>query len=437
MKRREFLQGGVVAALGASLATAPVAKAAPGERIKVGVMGVRGRGGALLNAFAAQSDVELTHVCDVDSRVLAARVDAVTKIAGRRPQAVEDFRRILDAKVDALVIGTPDHWHAIPTILACQAGVDVYVEKPDGHNVEESRRMARAQQKYGRVVQLGTQARSDPQMHALMSYLATGAIGTPRMAKAWESTRQRNIGHPGDSQPPPGVNYDLWLGPAPKRPFNRNRFHGTWRWFFDYGTGDLGNDGVHRLDMARWALDVALRAAGQSPLGWPERITALGGKYYFDDDQQWPDTMMVTYDFPRNHCLITYELRIWNPYPMHGEGEGAAVYGDQGYVVMGNRRWRAFDARGHLVRQEKRSDATVQHVRNFLDAMRSRKPTTADLASVGHYSSMLCHLGNCAWRAKELLTYDPRQGTVGPESARQFLSRPRYRKPWLLPEVKG
>ncbi len=437
MKRRAFLQTGTAATLGTWIASAPVAKAAPSERIKVGVMGVRGRGAALLRSFATQSDVELTHVCDVDANVLAARVDSVTRLTGRRPKAVEDFRRILDAGVDALVIGTPDHWHAIPTILACQAGVDVYVEKPDGYNVEESRRMRQAQQKYRRVVQLGTQARSDPQMHALIRYLATGAIGTPRMAKAWESTRQANIGHPPDSQPPPGVNYDLWLGPAPLRPFNRNRFHGSWRWFFDYGTGDLGNDGVHRLDIARWALDAALRAAGQSPLGWPERIAALGGKYYFDDAQQWPDTLMVTYDYPRNRCLITYELRIWNRYPMHGEGEGAAVYGDGGYVVIGNRRWRAYDQRGRLIREEKRADATVQHVRNFLEAIRSRKPTSADLASVGHVSSMLCHLGNCAWRAGQQLTFDPRQGTIDPPQARRFLTRPEYRKPWLLPSVGG
>ncbi len=231
------------------------------------------------------------------------------------------------------------------------------------------------------------------------------------------------------------MNYDLWLGPAPKRPFNPNRFHGTWRWFFDYGTGDLGNDGVHRLDLAVWGLQTALKAAGSSPLGWPQRISALGGKYYFDDAQQWPDTLMVTYDFPQAQCLITYELRIWNPYPMHGEGEGAAVYGDQGYVVFGNHRWRAFDARGRLIRQQRRQDPTVQHVRNFLQAMRTRKPTTADLATVGHYSSMLCHLGNCAWRAKATLEFDPQQYRFRPEKANRFLTRPEYRRPWTLPEV--
>ncbi len=185
MRRREFLQAAAMGMVGGVwYGRAGPARAAPSERIRVGVMGVRGRGAALLRTFASQGDVELTHVCDVDARVRNARAEAVQELVGRRPKLVEDFRRILDHGVDALVIATPDHWHAIPTILACQAGVDVYVEKPDGHNVVESLRMRQAQKRYGRIVQLGTQARSDPVLQEAIRYLASGAIGTPRMAKA-------------------------------------------------------------------------------------------------------------------------------------------------------------------------------------------------------------------------------------------------------------
>ncbi len=340
MNRREFLRDSAmlscaVATSGARAAEKPGAN----ERIVVAVAGVRGRGGALLSTFADFGDVEVKYVCDVDESVLNGQAVAVAKQTGRRPQAIKDFRRALDdAAVDALVLGTPDHWHAIPTILACQAGKDVYVEKPDGHNALEGRAMVAAAKKHGRVVQLGTQSRSGAHMQSAMRYLAKGSIGRAVFAKAWESARQGSIGRPADSDVPPGVDYDLWLGPAPQRAFNRNRFHGSWRWFFDYGTGDLGNDGVHRLDVARWGLETAVAAKGGKLPVLPRAVTAQGGKYYFDDAQEWPDTLMVTYDYPG--CVLTYEMRIWSPYPLEGEAEGSAVFGDEGYLVIGGSRWR-------------------------------------------------------------------------------------------------
>lgn len=254
------------------------------------------------------------------------------------------------------------------------------------------------------------------------------------MAKAWESARQRSLGYPPDSDPPAGVDYDLWLGPAPQRPFNRLRFHGNWRWFFDYGAGDLGNDGVHRLDYARWGLESALKAEGKQLAALPLKVSAHGGKHYFDDAQEWPDTLMATYDF--GDCLLTYEMRIWTGYPLHGESEGAVVYGDQGYVVLGNRRWRAMDERGKQVAEGKGESDTDAHVRNFLDCMRSRKRPTADLETVGHPSSLLCHLANAAWRAGRTLQFDPRTYTfAGDKAADQFLTRAEYRKPWELPMI--
>ncbi|MBX3411413.1 MAG: Gfo/Idh/MocA family oxidoreductase [Pirellulales bacterium] len=442
MDRRTFLSGtstalGLAAASVSSTLIQPrLAKAAPNDRVVVAVAGVRGRGSSLLNTFAGLPTCEVKYVCDLDASVLAERVAGVESSTGRRPEAIKDFRRALDDKrVDAIVLGTPDHWHAIPTIMACQAGKDVYVEKPDGHNIIEGRTMVAAAKKHGRVVQLGTQSRSSPHFHAAMEYLRAGNIGRPLFAKAWESAQQGSIGHPPDGEPPAGVDYDLWLGPAPKRAFNPNRFHGNWRWFFDYGTGDLGNDGVHRLDVARWGLETAIAAAGEAPLPlFPTKTTAVGGKYYFDDDQEWPDTLMVTWDYPGR--VLTYEMRLWSRYPLYGDPEGAAVYGDRGYVVIGNRRWRAFGLKDELLREEKGEQNEIGHAQNFIDCMHSRGRPVADLETVGHPSSALCHLGNIAWRVGRTVKFDPATYTFpGDDEANRYLTRAEYRAPWTLPTL--
>ena len=435
MDRRTFLHGSAAAtALAVSQRLAAQAHAAPNERITVCVMGVRGRGGSLLDTFASLPDVDVKYVCDLDPNVLGSKVNRVAARTGRKPEAIKDFRNALDDKsVDALVMGTPDHWHALPTILACQADKDVYVEKPDGHNILEGRTMVAAMKKYRRIVQLGTQARSGQMQHSAMRYIAEGHLGKVRFAKAWESSRQGSIGHPPDGNPPAGVDYDFWLGPAPKRPFNPRRFHSSWRWFFDYGTGDLGNDGVHRLDVARWALATAIEAQGESPLGLPRAVSAHGGKYYFDDAQEWPDTLMVTYDYPG--YVLTYEMRVWNGYPLHGEAEGAAVHGDSGYVVIGNRRWRAFDPKGKEISSESGSDNSLAHAHNFTQCMRTREKPAADLETVGHPSSLLCHLGNAAWRLGRTVEFNPDSYSLGDDEANAYLTRTEYRKPWLLPKI--
>ena len=433
MDRRAFLRGAAAAGVSATAARAVIRS--PNDRISVCVMGLRGRGGSLLSTFASLPDVDVTYVCDVDERVLQAQAEKLADRTGRRPQGIGDYRKALDDNmVDALVIGTPDHWHALPTIHAAQAGKDVYVEKPDAHNVMEGRTMVAAARKYRRVVQLGTQGRSGKMQRSAMEHIAAGHLGKVRFAKAWESSRQGNIGHPPDGDPPPGVDYDTWLGPAPKRPFNIRRFHGSWRWFFDYGTGDLGNDGVHLLDFARWGLETAVAAEGKEIPSVPRAVSAHGGKYYFDDAQEWPDTLMVTYDF--SGYVLTYELRIWSPYAMHGETEGAAVYGDNGYVTLSHRGWRAFDGKGNQVSEETGDMNNAGHARDFVDCMRTRTRPVADLETVGHPSSLLCHLGNAAWRAGRTLHFDAETCTfVGDEDAGRYLTRPAYRKPWVLPTI--
>ncbi len=410
-------------------------RASANDRIGIAMIGVRGRGNALLHAFASCSDVQVLSICDVDHTVLQKRTEEISKDLDRKPEMLSDFRHAMDDQnVDVVVLGTPDHWHAIPTIMACQAVKDVYVEKPDSHNLVEGRCMVEASKKYGRIIQMGTQSRSRPFMYRAMDYIRQGNLGKVLVAKAWESARQGSIGHPENSEVPEGVDYEMWLGPAPKRPFNIRRFHSSWRWFFDYGTGDLGNDGVHRLDIARWALETAVSANGDQLPQWPKSVAAQGGKCYFDDDQEWPDTLMATYDY--DGFVLTYEMRVWTPYPYYGEHEGAVVYGDQGYIVIGNSRWRAFDAKGKQITEDSGGDDTQKHVQNFLDCCRNREKPTADLETVGHPSSVLCHLGNAAWRAGNSLNFDPQNYSFSnDEEANQFRTRAEYRKPWTLPKL--
>jgi predicted dehydrogenase len=438
--RRDFLisSSAAGAAAAATLAMGPVAKASPNERLQVGVIGAGGRALELNRLFAANPNSEVVAIADIDPRRFPQAVADVTELQHRPPRTLGDFRKIIDdPTIDVVAVGTPDHWHAIPTILACTSGKDVYVEKPDGHNIVEGLRMVAALRKYGRIVQMGSQHRTTERMKSALVYLREGHLGRALVAKAWESARQGSIGRPPDSPPPPEVDYEMWIGPAPLSPFNENRFHGNWRWFYDYGTGDLGNDGVHRLDMAVAALSAAGEAQGELPLGLPSAISASGGKWYFDDMQQFPDTLQVNYEYSKPAPkILTYEMRLWAPYHYHGESEGAAVYGDQGFIVLGNRRWRAFDADGRLVKEVAGDTDAAPHVQNFIDCIGSRQKPACDLETVGHPASVLCHAGNISARLGRKLFFDAASETfVGDDEANALRSRAEYRKPWGLPEV--
>lgn len=440
MKRRTFLHRTSGAAF---LAAAPTslelgAKAAPSNRLQAGMIGSAGRAAALNRLFAVNPQVDIAAIAEIDPKRLPPTLEAVQRLQGRKPKVFTDYRHLIDdPKLDIIVVGTPDHWHAIPTIQACMNGKDVYVEKPDAHNIVEGRRMIAAAKKFGRIVQVGSQHRSTPRIITAQNYIREGHLGKCLVAKAWESSRQGSIGNPPDSDPPPGVDYDLWLGPAPKRPFNRNRFHGRWRWFFDYGTGDLGNDGIHRLDFAIAAMSAALESEGKPALGLPHKISALGGKWYFDDAQEWPDTLQVSYEYdlePKR--LITYEMRVWNPYKMEGESEGAAIYGDQGYMIIGNNGWRAYTKKNQLVKEMPGNSDATPHVQNFIDCVKSRKRPACDLETVGHPASVLCHAGNISWRVGRTLTLDPKtEQFLGDEEANVLRGRKEWRKPYILPEI--
>jgi predicted dehydrogenase len=417
LSRRSFIATSAALGIGAAFPA--------NDTINVACIGIRGRGNSLLQSFAAEKDVRVTHLCDIDESVLGARAAYIEKLGGARPKVTKDYKTLLDDKdLHALVIGTPDHWHALPTIHGCQAGKDVYVEKPDGHNINEGKMMVAASRKYNRMVQMGTQARSAPYLKEAAAYVKNGGIGKVIYGKAWETARQGALRKAPDGDPPPGVDYDLWLGPAPKRPFNRNRFHGNWRWFFDYGTGDLGNDGVHRMDYCRWVMGLD---------EFPQAVNCAGGKFFFDDEQEWPDTMLATFEYPGK--ILVYEMRIWSKPHLLGESEAAAVYGENGWVLVNNSGWKAYDDENKVVKEGGDKNAQQLHIRNFLDAVKSRRreDLNQEIAQ-GHVSSVMCHAGNIAWRTGKKLRFDPKTETFDDAEANKFLGR-EYRKGFELPQV--
>ncbi len=416
MHRRQFLtSAGALTALSAAGAADK-----PNDRIRIAVVGVHGRGRDLLKGFAAFDDVEIAYVCDPDSNVIAPALKVSRNLKERRePRVEKDIRKVLeDRDVNAIAVAAPDHWHALATVWACQAGKDVYCEKPVSHNLVEGRRMVEAARKYDRVVQVGTQRRSASHTHSAAEFVGSGKLGKVPFAKAWIAGARKTIGKKADSPVPDGVDYDLWTGPAPERPFNPNRFHYNWHWNWDYGTGELGNNGIHALDVARLVLG----------LDAPTRITSGGGKYFYDDDQKTPDTQVSVFDFPGT-CL-TWEHRIWSKTGAEGESFGIIFYGEKGTLIFDKNGWHVTDG---VEASDKAGEAEKPHLRNFLDCVKDRKRPNADIEE-GHKSTRLCHLGNIAYRIGRVLRFDGATETIaGDAEASKLLGRA-YRKPFVMPE---
>jgi predicted dehydrogenase len=393
--RRTFLGAAGVSALAASTARA---KVSANERVRVAVVGVRSRGTDLCREFARNKGAEIVAICDIDDAMLGKPLKAVEEIAGKAPRTEKDFRRLLDDKsIDAIVNATPDHWHALVAVMACQAGKDVYTEKPASHNVVEGRRMVEAARKYQRVVQMGTQRRSMNHVKEAVEYLRSGGLGDVGMARAWIHQQRKPIGHGKPGPVPDGVDYAMWQGPALDRPFMANHFHYNWHWFWNWGTGELGNNGIHGLDVARWGLGVDA----------PTAVTSGGGKFVFDDDQEVPDTQIVTWEFPKS-CLV-WEHRMWSKHGTEGRGFGIAFYGDKGTLIVDEGSWKVEDPDGGKPEKPvggKASNGFSAHVQNFLDCVHSREKPNADI-EIGHLSTRLCHLGNIAHRVGRKLTFDP------------------------------
>lgn len=421
VSRRDFLQASVTA-----VATSSIAATAHGgsanEKINIAIVGLRTRGKSLTQGFVELDDVNIVAICDVDESMFGPTVQVIESSGRKRPEQVVDVRRLIDRKdIDALVVATPDHWHAHPTIWACEAGKDVYVEKPVSHNLVEGRRMVEAARKYDRVVQVGTQRRSDPHWITAIEKVKAGRLGKVSQIRTWLFHSSANIGHQPNAPVPAGVHYDLWLGPAPQRPFNPNRFHYNWHWFWDYGTGQIGNNGIHFLDVARWGLD----------LGYPTHVSSGGGKIHYDDDMETPDTQIVNFDY--EDVLVTWEHRMWSAHGLDGRRFGIAFYGDQATLVIDNNEWQIFE-NGEVVEESPKTRfKTVPHLQKFVECVRTRQRPNADIED-GHISSALCHIGNIAHRTGKRLAFDARAEKFFDPDANALLDR-QYRNGWELPTV--
>ena len=426
--RREFLRDGTIlgaglAGLGAAASLARGAEAAqagaaaaPGaaEPFVIGVIGTGGRGQALAAGFAALPGVSVKYVCDVDDAMIAKAQQAVAQPVAARPtaapgsptpiatQPVKDLRRVIEDKdVHAVVIATPDHWHAPASILACQAGKHVYVEKPCSHNPREGELLVEAARKYDRVVQHGTQRRSWPGVVKAIEAVRGGEIGAVRFARTWYAADRGSIGRGKRVPPPSNLDYALWQGPAPERPYQDNVIHYNWHWFWHWGTGELGNNGVHFLDLARWGLNV----------DYPKRVISAGGRYCFADDQETPDTQTTTFDF--GDRLILWECRSCQPRGIEGQKAGISFHGDKGTLLIEGNGFRVYGRDDKLVHAvtDRAGNIDAAHLQDFVDAARTGRRPCADIEE-GHRSTLLCQLGNIAGRTGGALEVDPKTGHI-------------------------
>jgi predicted dehydrogenase len=434
MNRRELLRDAGLGLAGSVALPGIVSEGSTGTQasIVIGVIGCGGMGSNHIRGYAARPDVQVAYLCDADSDHLASAVKAVEAAGKKTPATVKDMRRVFDDRaVDAVVIATPDHWHAPAAILACEAGKHVYVEKPCSHNIREGRLMVEAARRNNRVVQVGMQSRSAKHIREAVQALREGVIGDVLIAKAWNSQRRANIGKAGPGMVPANLDYDLWVGPAPMVPFQPTRHHYTWHWWYDFGTGDMGNDGVHDLDIARWGLGVGTH---------PSTVTASGGKFFFDDDQQFPDTQYVIFDYPGDGRVghkrqLIYEHRIWSPYHQEGYENGNAFYGTKGVMILGKSGgWKVIHEGNKPGPSKEGSLSLPDHYSDFLDSIRTGKRPNGDI-EVGHFSASLCHLGNIASRVGRVIHFDPNAEKITGDDRANALVRRRYREGhWAVPK---
>jgi predicted dehydrogenase len=434
--RRVFLQSAAAAAF---VNLNPAAMGA-NEKVTLALIGGRNQGnGDALRAIRAGAGFKT--LCDLDPKVLEKTGADIAKAQGDKPGFEDDFRRVLDDKeIDAVMIATPDHWHARMAILACQAGKDVYVEKPLCQTIHEGQLIRDAARKHNRVVQVGTQRRSADHFQAAAEFVASGKIGKVPLIKAWINQIRIDIGKPADSAPPMGVNYDRWLGPAPARAFNENRFHYIWRFFWDYGNSEIGNQGIHVLDVAIWAIQ--LMRGFEAAKCLPKRISATGGIYWIDDAKEVPDTQIVNYDY--GDMMLSFELRSFAtdyllPHTAPRIGPKTAggpadfftgYYGTEATVLATQDRWEVHWKDGKV---EQTKAGGGSHEANFLECIKSRKKPNADV-EIGRLSTMLCHLGNVSYKLGRDVRFDPKTEKFGDAEANKLL-RKEYRAGYELPKV--
>lgn len=419
--RRSFLKQTTVAAAGAAtFGSFQILRAgeSPNQKLRVAVMGCNNRGMAHIEAWLGVPNVEIAWVCDVDRRALEKGLAAAERKQGRRPKGEKDIRRVLDdAEVDVLSIATPNHWHAPAAILACRAGKHVYVEKPGSHNPREAEWIVAAARRYGRKVQMGNQRRSWPWVIEAMQRLHAGEIGPVRFARTWYYASRGTIGRGRVVPVPEWLDFELWQGPAPERPYVDNLVHYQWHWRWHWGNGEIANNGVHFLDLARWGLQV----------GAPRRVTCGGGRYRFDDDWETPDTCALTVDFGDKGAV--FESHSCYPHPDAGGRTGVIFYGDQGTMVIADLTCRVYDREEKLLREVKGQPADVPHFQNLADAIREGTPLRAEIEE-GQKATMLCHLANIAWRTGRTVDVDPATGRPKDNPQAEALWQREYRPGW-------
>ena len=472
VNRRDFLKTGAgLAALGGiTFITHPERVFGANDRVRVAVCGVRGRGWDHVKELAKIPQAEVAAFCDVDENVLAQRLKGMEQKGLPKPQTFVDVRKLLDDKsIDAISIATPNHWHSLMAIWGCQAGKDVYVEKPCSHNWWEGRQLVRAASKYNRIVQHGTQSRSSAGVSEGVQKMRDGVLGDLYLSRGLCYKWRDTIGHAPEEPVPAGVNYDLWTGPAPMKPFTRNRFHYNWHWIWDTGNGDMGNQGIHEMDVARWGLGVA----------FPNRVSAVGGHFMFDDDQETPNTLLAAFQFDLpngKRKMLEFEVRHWitnheagigtgefhsvtlppagltaaaEPKPRKERPGAAAKLGPEagthntiGNIFYGSKGCMAMDGydsyktwMGKEMTPGPEGHGGEHHFANFIDCVRSRKKE--DLRAPieeGHISCTLVHLANASYILGRVLNFDPAtEQVIGDDEANQLL-RGTYRAPYVVPE---
>lgn len=450
LNRRTFLRrstqaGAGLAVGGLALASARRGRAAgANDKIVLGIIGLRGRGSALGPDFAKRDDCEVAYLADVDSTWFGQRVPAIESAQGRAPKTVQDFRRVLDDKsVDAIVVATPDHWHALATIWGCQAGKDVYVEKPASHSPWEGRKMVEAARKYNRIVQVGLQNRSAPYNHSAKAYIDSGKLGGIHLVKVFNQKGWANVAPQPDSQAPATLDYDMWTGPAPQAAYNAN-FHNGWNHFWRFSGGDIINDGVHQMDLARWLV-------GKD---YPQTVYSVGGRFAEQGAFETPDTQIAVFEFDK--LTFVFELTLNTPYMLKSDtevrnrpdlypywpqnAERIEIYGTEGLMYVGRHGcgWQVY-GRPHqrqpvLVAQEHGTFPDPEHKQNFCDAIRSRELPSGDIEQ-GHRSTLLCQLANISYRlgGQKLAIDSQTESCVDNPAANAMLKR-EYRQPWVVPE---
>lgn len=405
------------------------------RRIRVGLIGCGGMGWSDLRDMLRLGNVECVALCDVDDNQVANIRNNVEKNFNQKPTLLtRDFRRVIDHKeIDAVIVATPDHWHALPTVMACQAGKDVYVEKPLSLTIGEGRIMVDTARKYKRVVQMGTQQRSGSQFTEAVEYVRSGKLGKIRLVKTWAyQDWMGNIPVVPDEAPPSTVDYDMWLGPAPKRPFNRNRFHFNFRWYWDYSGGLMTDWGAHMIDIANWGMNVKA----------PRAAMSVGGKFGFPEDaEETPDTQQALWEFDGFSMIWEHATAIGKgPYD---RDHGVAFHGNNGVLVVDRGGWEVYPETETVKRKKSYrmageprrgtggEDSHLAHVRNFVECMDSRQNPRSDV-EIGHYSMMACHLSNIAFRVGRRVQWDiEKEQVVGDPEAQKLVTK-QYRAPWKL-----